>query len=68
MKTITIVTELENYDQAIYINGILKYSQDSIYANEIAEFTNGEPVIIEAINVELANDEFPEVLNTIIRL
>lgn len=64
MRTITVATDNASMYQAIYVDGQLKDQDDSLYASELAPFTDGKPVIIENVNVALPKnwDRFPKTL------
>lgn len=63
MKKITIATDEDSCHQAIYVNGILKDSDSSLYANNVAGWVDeNEPVLIESVSVDLGenNESFPD--------
>jgi hypothetical protein len=66
MKKITIATDEESYGQAIYVDGILKDCDSSLYANNVADYVDeNEPVLIESIMVDLgiSDNQFPDSVN-----
>lgn len=58
MKRILIATEAENLTEALYIDGTLHQSSETIYASEIAAATNGKPCTIAHREVVTCG-EFP---------
>jgi len=57
MKTITVAQD-EDYQEALYMNGTLVTSEETIFACEIAHYANGKPFILKFVQCELEG-EFP---------
>ena len=53
MKQIVIVTERTDGFQAVYVDGILKLSDDTIYAGELVAFCESDGVHISERKVDL---------------
>ncbi|MGN6545206.1 MAG: hypothetical protein ACTHK7_09175 [Aureliella sp.] len=64
MRKITVATDSSSMHQALYVDGQLKDQDSSLYASELAPFTDGQPVLVENINVALPKDwdRFPGTL------
>lgn len=64
MRKITIATDDKTGHQAMYVDGELKESDTSLYASQVADYTDGEPVLIENVDAYLPDHEtfFPDTL------
>lgn len=50
---ITVCTDRKSFHQAIFVNGELKDSESSLYANELSNWVGDGPVVIESVACNL---------------
>lgn len=64
MKRITVATERTDTYQAVYVDGVLRSQDDTIYFSVIMEWVkDDEPVILSQIEVDLPEyTDWPETL------
>jgi hypothetical protein len=67
-KRIVVATCTESWHQGVYVNGELRDSDSSLFANVVGrQCEPNEPVFIENIDCVLSNwDEFPSTLEELI--
>lgn len=65
-KTLTCITDTNSGDEAIYVDGVLKQTDVTIYACEIAEHAGTDPVLIRHEICELIDGlPWPEKLEDV---
>ncbi|MGN6545351.1 MAG: hypothetical protein ACTHK7_09915 [Aureliella sp.] len=70
MRTITVATDRSSGKQALYVDGALKDQDSSLYADGIAPFTDGQPVLVENVLAYLPKEchNFPRSLEELNRV
>lgn len=65
-KKVTVVTDI-NGPEALYVDGVLKFQSETVYATDIASIAGGEPIILEHRCCEFDADfwEWPEKLEDV---
>jgi hypothetical protein len=54
-KTVTVVTETDG-QEALYVDGILKMHDETIYASDIAEYAGDGPILFRHVHVDYSTD------------
>ena len=64
MKTIVVATERTEGFQALYVNGVLRAKEETVYFSVVMEWVkDNEPVILSEIDVDLPEYvDWPETL------
>jgi hypothetical protein len=68
MKHLTIACENTDAIQAMYVDGILLRDEDNFYLSDIAEVAEGKIVTLRILEVDLTDDEWPELLEDLIEM
>ena len=63
MKAIVVASECTDGIQAIYVDGKLTHSKDTVYACDIVEAAEGQPIMLTQENADLPEDtDWPDTL------
>jgi hypothetical protein len=57
--TILTVVQDEDYEEALYVDGVLRANKTTMFASEIAEFAGDDPIIFRFAHAEGSIEDWP---------